>query len=547
MKLTRIITKKMITFWLLSLVAVAALSLCIALVNFSHLTLVESSILLIGVIVTVLFIRFGIRWIETQLVGIEDLAQRSKLVLDNHYEQALAEKGEGQPRLINRAMTHLLLELDEAQKHRARFDQFIRSNTFLDPQTGIGNQLFFSNRLDALTSTQGMVAPGAMILLALDDLELLQQKLGDDGTTEWLELLITTINRLLDRYANSIFSRRSHEQFAIIVPLISLKEVEKLAARLLKVCNSQELGFLPNQENFFHIGAAYFKVGDDKMLLIDEAEQALRAAQFQGDTGWFMYDTDMGDDELVKGSVRWRSFLESALVNHRLVIFTQPVIDSDMQVDHFEVSSRIRDNDNKLIRATIYLPMAIKCGLTPQFERQVIEQVLFGLLSEQYESTARYSINLSLDTLISRDFVQWLKFTLSDHQKLTSQIIFEINEDMLVQHLELLKGTLTMIRELGVQLCVDRVGQQVVSTDYLQVCHINSIKLHRSIVRQIHLRQENQLFVRSLIGGLYRRDITIFADSVESFEELQTLKILGVSAAQGGIFSEPQEVTFNGY
>jgi len=493
-----------------------------------------------GIISVAFFVRFGHQWLSVQLVGIEDLAARSKLILNNEYEQALAEKGHGKPRMINRALTHMLLELDDAQKQRARFDQFIRSNTFLDPETGIGNRLFLKNRLDALSNDRGMMAPGVMFLLEMEDLDLLQQEVADESIDALLLQTINDINQILDTQANSIFARRSYNQFAIVVPQISLKDAEKLAVKLLKVCLSQALPATQNSDDFYHIGVAYFKVGESKEQLLDESERALRAAQFQGSSGWFMYDKGAVDEEFAKGSVRWRSFLEYALVNRRLVVFSQPVVDSDMETHHFEISSRIRDNQDNLIRATLYIPMAIKCGLTPQFERQVIETVLFDLLNDRSDTT-RYSVNLSLDTLLSRAFIRWLKTTLLEYRHLTSRLIFEVNEDIVVHHREQLKDHLDMIRKMGASLCVDRVGQEVVSTQYIQECHFDLIKLHRSIVRQIHLRQENQLFVRSLIGGLYRTDVQVFADGVESFEEWQTLKILGVSAGQGSIFSDPIE------
>lgn len=497
--------------------------------------------LVIGLFFIALFVRLGLKWLSEELQGIEDLAVRSKLILDNDYEKALAERGHGRPRMINRALTHMLLELDDAEKQRARFDQFIRSNTFLDPETGIGNRLFLKNRLDALSNDRGMMAPGVLFLLEMEDMDLLQQELGDESIDELLHQTISDINQILDSQANSIFSRRSFNQFAIVVPQISLKDVEKLAAKLLKACLNQKVPDTDNSEDFFHIGAAYFKVGDTKEQLLDESERALRAAQFQGSSGWFMYDKGAVDEELAKGSVRWRSFLEYALVNKRLVVFSQPIVDSDMDTQHLEISSRIRDNKNNLIRATLYIPMAIKCGLTPQFERQVIETVLFDLLSDQRDKITKYSVNLSLDTLLSRAFIRWLKTTLLEYRHLTPRLIFEINEDIVVHHQAQLKDNLDMIKKMGASLCVDRVGQQVVSTQYIKDCRIDFIKLHRSIVTQIHLRQENQLFVRSLIGGLYRTDVQVFAEGIESFEEWQTLKILGVSAGQGSLFSDPVE------
>ncbi len=495
----------------------------------------------LGLLVLGGLVCWGNRWLTQQLVGIEDLAKRSHLILTGDYDKALAESADGRPRLINRALTQMLLELDDAQQQRARFDQYIRSNTFLDPETGIGNLLFLKNRLDALSSHTGMMAPGALLLIELEDLDLLQQETEPEVLQEFLSLFVSGIDLALETQANTVFARRSFNQFAIVVPQISLVDVERLAAKLLKVCLAQSVDWVESHREFFHIGVAYFKVNETKEQVFEEAEMALRAAQFQGGSNWFMYDKGAVDEEFARGTVRWRSFLEYALANKRVVTFSQPVVDSDRVEHHREVSCRLRDNSGGLVRATLFLPMATKCGLTPQIERQLIESVLFEQLVCLSEKQMRYSINLSLDTLRSRAFMRWLKTTLLEYRHLVPLLIFEVNEDILVSNIEQLKPHLEMINKMGASLCVDSVGQQLVSMDYVKVCKINMIKLHRSIVGQIHLRQENQLFIRSLIGGLYHSDVQFLAEGVESFEEWQTLQILGVSAGQGSLFSEPVE------
>ena len=501
----------------------------------------ELLIIVIGCMAVFLFVRFGFRWLSMHLTGIEDLALRSSLILSGKHDKALAEKGDGKPRLINRALTHLLLELEDAHKERARFDQFIRSNTFLDASTGIGNSLFLKNRLDALSNHSGMMTPGVLYLLEMEDLDLLSNELSEYEIDELLSQLIATINQILADKANSIFSRRAYNQFAVIVPQISQSEADQLVAKLLRLVLNQINTLVQLPDDCIHIGGAYFKVGDDKDALVEEAELALRSAQFQGNSSWFMYDKGAVDGDLSKGSVRWRSFLENVLVSKRIFLFSQPVVDSDSRAHHQEVTCRLRDTQGNLVRATLFLPMAIKCGLTPQIERQVIEMVMFDLLPKHKDNGLKFSINLSLDTLISRAFVRWLKTTLLEYRHLAPRLIFEVNEDILVNHQRQLIDPLDMLHKMGASISVDRVGQQVVSTEYIHHYPISLIKLHRSIVNQIHLRAENQLFVRSLIAGLFRTGVQVCAEGVEVFEEWQTLQILGVSAGQGSFFSEPIE------
>lgn len=506
-----------------------------------NIDLYEILILVIGVLAVIIFVRYGNLWFAQQLSGIEILLKRSRLILKGRHEKALEFAVDGKPRVINRALTRLLEELKDAHKERSRFDKFIRSNTFLDPSTRIGNRLFFKNRLDALSNTKGMMGHGVLYLLEMEDLDLLQQKLGEQVISELIQANISDLNQVLNSQPGCIFARRSHNQFAIVIPQVSLKEADQLAIRLLKVCMSHAVQSIKGQDNIYYLGGAYFKTGDDKLQLLEEADMALKAAQLQGSSNWFMYDKGAVDIEFAKGSVRWRSFLEGALVDRRFVAFTQPVIDSDELVHHQEVFTRGRDRAGNLVRATMFIPMAKKCGLMPQIERQIIERVMFGLLTKPENAHVSFCINLCLDSLTSRAFVRWLQTTLLEYRHLATRLLFEVSEVDVVQHQEKLRGPLDMLRKMGARLSVDHVGLQVVSTHYIKEFHFDQIKLHRSIIRQIHLRPENQLFVRSLIASLYRTDVEVCAEGVEALEEWQTLKILGISAAQGGEFGEPIE------
>lgn len=492
----------------------------------------ETLILLIGLGAIGVFVRYGLRWISHELEGIEQLALRSKLILDGDINAAKSQATNGRPRLINRAISRLLDELDDAKQERGRLDQFIRANTFLDPITNIGNRLYFDNRIDALSHDNKMVAHGVIFLLEFNDDALMDVKADVEADRIFLTQIVATISPLINEHSEVIFARKTLLQFIIVIPQLSLDEADLLADRLLRNCLLVDHHHIVKHDNYLHFGGAFYKAGDQPSLIIEEAEMALRAAQLQRINTWFMYDKGAVDQEIAKGSVRWRSFLENALVNKRFIVLTQAVVDSDNSQLHYEVFSRVRDNKNNEIRATLFIPMANKCGLMPQIERQVIEKVLFGLMQK---NTLTYSVNLSMDTLTSRAFIRWIQSTLLEHRPLAARLIFEVSEDIFIKHQQhpQLTKTLTMLSKMGAKLSVDHVGKQVVGTQYIHKQDFDFVKLDRSIIRQVHERPENQLYIRSLIGGLLRSKAQVIAEGVEMFEEWQTLKILGVSAAQG--------------
>lgn len=493
-------------------------------------------LLLITLLVVLTLVRLGYLWFSQQLQGMETVAERCRLILKGRYSQARNLRSVSHPRFINRALSKILDELADARKERARFDNFIRSNTFLDHETHIGNRLFLDNRLNALSNAQGMMAHGVILLLEFEELEPLG---GQDQMGDYLNLNVAHISRLLHHQANSVFARRSYNQLAIVVTQISLAEAEQLAAKLIKLCANLLPHELANRSNSCHLGGAYFKLGDNQQQLLEEAEMALRVAQIQGVNSWFMYDKGAVDAEFARGSVRWRSFLELALAQRRFVAFAQPVFDADGKLHHQEIFTRAKEPNGTLVRATLFLPMAAKCGLLPQIERQTLERVVYELLPNA-KPDAVFSVNLSEDTLMNNDFMRWLRTLLLEHRDLAPRLIFEVDEAVASGCQQELQPKLRLIRKMGARLCVDHVGLQVVSSQYITEGRFALLKLHRSLIKQIHLRAENQLFIRSLLGGLHQTDVEVIAEGVEQFEEWQTLRVLGVCAAQGPWFADPE-------
>ena len=67
------------------------------------------------------------------------------------------------------------------------------------------------------------------------------------------------------------------------------------------------------------------------------------------------------------------------------------------------------------------------------------------------------------------------------------------------------------------------------------------LKLHPSLVREIHNRPLNQMAVHSLVGGCDNDHTKVIAVGVETEAEWRCLRGLGVSLGQGFWLASPQE------
>lgn len=416
-------------------------------------------------------------------------------------------------------------------------DQNIRSSVLLDQETRIGNRAFFDNRLQAFLKDEDV--QGAVLLIQFRELELVQSLYGYQQAMSLLSMLIQVTKQRLHGQPNYFLARRSDFELSLLLPGVFINEVEKLSERLLKNLQAVALPVGINQEEFIHIGVSYFGHDQAAYQVMAEADMALRTAQLQGPSQWFMFEAGELEDIKAKGSLKWRTFLTAAIESNAFVIFFQPVIACDTaQVLHHEVLSKVRDSNGALISARVFLPMARKCALTVKIDLLILEQVCRVLAYEKKQQDG-CSINISLDSLLSNDFVE--KFLSIVHQfpQLQGQLMIEVSEYQLVSHLGELTPVIHKLSKIGVEIIADKVGQYVVSAHYLNVYPIKAIKLHRSIVLNIDKKIENQVFIQSLKTLATAKNIPIYALGVEHKSEWRTLVQLGVKGGQGHFFTEP--------
>jgi len=431
----------------------------------------------------------------------------------------------------------LFEQLQEAQNIDSHFDRKLRGKALLDRQTGVGNREFFNNRLEALLKEDDI--QGAVYFIHFKEGDLVHALYGEQQTITLLELLISNLKYSLRSLPSYFIARRSEFEIALIIPGLFFTEAEKLAGTIVKSLSTVPLPVGINKEEFIHIGVSYFSQAENSYQIKSEADMALRSAQLQGPSQWFMYDPGEVEHENAKGSLKWRTFLTNAIRKNLFVIFFQPVISEDNEtVLHHEVLSKVRDSDGSLINARVFFPMAKKCGLSEAIDLLVFEQVCRVLI---YEKTQKddCSINLSIESLLSKNFIEKLTTLLNNNKIIAKRIIIEISEYQLVSHLDQLAPILNLLHQLGVRFLADKVGQYIESAQYVKACPISFMKLHRSIVLNIHLKPENQLFIQSLKIISDANQVEIYALGVENSNEWDTLLRLGVNGGQGHFFTEP--------
>lgn len=490
--------------------------------------------MLLGLITVAIGLWVSIQWLRRAFQGAERLELRGRRILGGHLDTVVKPYPGEWPHSASRAISQLLLQLEDARQDRARFDRMIRENAFVDELTGLANLTHFSNRLEA-EMLDIDTSIGAVLLIQfknLDDVNQLHSRSAGD-------LLLQQGAQLLNNYTrknpDSIVGRVNGDCFALLVPQVTMEQAEEVAAMLLRQFEKIPLPDGIDGDDSFVMGIAGYQFGDSPQDVMHQADDALRVARAQLANGWFiMEDRKLQASYVGQGSVRWRTMLEMVLSAGRVSYFEQPIVGSNRKPYAIELLARIQDGEQWLT-AGVFWPWVERCGLVHQFDLLAIDQALERLKT----SKLSVSINLDVATLQERSVIRRLVYwAMETNPRQSGRLIIELKEQQVAFLGSKQQARIKALRDKGIRIAIDRAGQSVLNTQYINDLQPAYIKLHPSLVRELYRRQVNRLAISSLLASAEGK-AKVVAVGVETAQDWRVLQRLGVSAGQGVWFASP--------
>jgi EAL domain-containing protein (putative c-di-GMP-specific phosphodiesterase class I) len=111
------------------------------------------------------------------------------------------------------------------------------------------------------------------------------------------------------------------------------------------------------------------------------------------------------------------------------------------------------------------------------------------------------SINVSAKQFRQPDFVVQVSNAINKHSKLPRlHLKLELTEGMLVENIEEVIKTMTILKGIGIQFALDDFGTGYSSLQYLKRLPLDQIKIDQSFVREIASDGSDKAIVQSIIA-----------------------------------------------
>lgn len=408
-----------------------------------------------------------------------------------------------------------------------------------DALTGLANRAVFRQKLDEAAQRLATddVRPFAVHMIDLDRFKPVNDTHGHLVGDKLLKEVAGRLRELVRD--GDIVARLGGDEFAVIqAGARTSKQGSALAARICRV-----LGQSYNIDgNTLVIGATVgiaFAPADSRTAqdLLHAADLALYAAKSRCRGTYAHYQEDMHAGERARRELEVD--LRAAIAGRQFELHYQPIVSlASGEITAYEALLRWRHPQRGHVPPLDFIPLAEESGLIGPIGAWVMETACreFG----RRQGAARIAINLSPVQFRDPGLVNMIANALAGSGLPASRLEIEITETALLQDDQLTQQHLYALRELGVHVTMDDFGTGYSSLAYLLTYPIQTIKIDRSFVSGIGATLSRNVIVRTIATMAASLGLTTIAEGVETAEQLEVLREMGCTEAQGYYFSKPR-------
>ncbi|MGY6275431.1 DUF1631 family protein [Methylomonas sp. MgM2] len=395
------------------------------------------------------------------------------------------------------------------------------------------------NEIQNLNNTQHILCR-----IDLVDLRLITNVCGIVGGEQLLKNIAQIISGQLS--GSELSARLGDKSFAILFKNCTVNDGHSKSKRLLKLINDSHFQW---QDKSFVInvcmGLAF--MGHDCLdvhLLLQQADFASSSAERLGQNSILLFNNE---DEALKRQNKlneWVGLIDNVLTQDRLFIRCQmiaPIQKGNNSHLHYEILLGVRSEDGSIIPPDNFIPAVERCKRMPEIDRWIITNIFNWIESNRncFDKMDGFSINLSVQSINSHEFLQFLKEVIEASRFPANKLIFEITETVASENLEFTKRFINAIKRFGCGFSLDDFGSGYSSYSYLKNLDVDYLKIDGAFVKDILNNKADIAIVKSMNEIAHSLNMKTIAEYVENDEIRSVLKEIGIDYGQGYGIQKP--------
>jgi diguanylate cyclase (GGDEF)-like protein len=438
------------------------------------------------------------------------------------------------PRGILRAVRYALLRRDaELEIERLRLE---------DPLTGLPNVHSFRRSTLRAIQHSGHGRRGfALAVLDIDDFRELNHRLGRQAGDELLREIAA---RAVDASEGEPHvARRGDDQFLLRIddvdePSEALRRVTDVMAAASRGWRFGEHELKPS----ITAGIALYP-GDAEQVdrLLEVADDALRRAK-RTSPGQALLAGHRGADR-THDERTLVDALREALAQEQFVLHYQPQFDlGTNELAGVEAFLRWARPGHGLVHAAHFVRALETSGGMVDVERWVFHTACRQLRAWRELTGRRFrmAVNVSARHFLDPDLPRTVDQALRASGLPTGALELEITERVAMHDVHASLARIEELDAVGATVAIDDFGTGSSSLRYLRRFAIDAVKIDHTFVSDLAQGRDGEHVTRGIVALARALDLRVVAEGVESSEQIEQLRVIGCSEAQGHFLGAPE-------
>jgi diguanylate cyclase (GGDEF)-like protein len=407
-----------------------------------------------------------------------------------------------------------------------------------DILTGLPNRAFFLEQLrDAGLYGRRDRGVFSILMLDLDRFKNVNDSLGHAAGDALLRQVALRLNSALR--GTDVLARIGGDEFAIIQAGWHDQRASSidLASRISKLIAEPFQLQGHRVEIGTSIGVALAPVhGSDQEQLLKKADLALYRSKSAGRNCFTLYDEAMSAELEARNTLE--GDLRDAIARCQFEVHYQPYF--DVQTGRrrgVEALVRWRHATRGLIPPDLFIPLAEETGLIVPLGEWIIRQACDDAISWPVDTTV--SVNLSPVQFKQAELFDIIESALGKSGLPPERLEIEITESVLLERAVENHAFMERLKSIGVSLALDDFGTGYSSLSCLTAFPFDKIKIDKSFMGSLSKGHKSSAIISSIVTLARGLNMSVTAEGVETRDQLEGLRTLGVTFAQGYLFGRP--------
>jgi len=234
--------------------------------------------------------------------------------------------------------------------------------------------------------------------------------------------------------------------------------------------------------------------------------------------------------------------LKRALENDEFTVAYQPkVCTISGQVNSVEALLRWSHPERGFIPPQEFVPVAEDTGLMGIIGQWVLNEACREIVLLQRDSLPelKLAVNISAQQFCDDRFVELVHTALGKHGFKYEDLELEVTESLIMTEIDRVISLLQRLKDSGISIAIDDFGTGYSSLQYLQQLPLNTLKIDRAFIIALDSCDPNDSVANSIVQLAKLFNLETVAEGVETDEQSQKIRSLGVHYIQGYLYSKP--------